>query len=306
MKFKIKDKVKLSKNSEYYYQAKEFKGTITKITNEHLPYDVTFINNYKNSYGDKDLELITKNKNMPKQIGFSNWLKTYFNLNIESTKNNLQDTKYRLSEANKLLKTLNSDHKKLEELKLKHSLGINILGQYANSIISRTDDKNYYQSNIKRYNNIIAKTKEKKLTPKEIEQTFKELKNNKNITNIITNEDYIFITTKSLKNKEKETLGRFFIRIDKELNPNIYIKNMDYQTEHEEPYDHYHIRDGHPCLDEYKDIITKYSETRNLYFVIDTIITFIKEGDNPHSYYINKDDWFEKRIKNNINIHNLI
>ncbi len=71
-------------------------------------------------------------------------------------------------------------------------------------------------------------------------------------------------------------------------------------------YDHYHIDNGNPCLDEYKDIINKYSEEKQLYFVMDTIIQYLVYGDNDHSCYCNKDDWFQYRKKYKRNITTLL
>jgi len=233
----------------------------------------------------------------PKKTGFSSWLENYYNSLSLSAQQDRERYEKEVKRLTKTIATLRKDLKILQPIKLKHTIGENLIENY-NSILERSlTHRKGYNIEIKQIDQKTIETKKSKTN----KITYKQLLSHKKIDNIIENNGYLCIITKKLKNHEKNTLGRYFIRISIDEKPSIEIRNLDYlccansNENYMNGYDHYHISAGNPCLEGYKDVINKYSETRQLYFVIDTIIHFLINGDSPGDYYINKDDWFENR-----------
>jgi len=168
-----------------------------------------------------------------------------------------------------------------------------------NSDMSR---KSEFDDKIKQKNDQIIEIEEKieklssvreemdtRLSKLNSDKVYKKLRNHPKIEKIEINNNELNVITKKLKLKG-HNIGHFKFTFDP-TNNRLFIRNLEYVVEG--ALDHWHVKNGDPCLADWKPVLWRYIDTFQIFFFIDTLIHYLLLAQGTHHAYKSFDEWIK-------------
>jgi len=216
--------------------------------------------------------------------GFSHWLNVY----TKSRRSVINDKIKRLINEKKVfLNRIKEYQKKLNNKRISK----------LTKILYQTQKKEVKQYVINKSRTITElKASKQNILNSNPTELYKLLLQHKQITGVIVDNDKLIISTKLLKTQQNQVLGRYkiILRPTKLHIEEYEIRNLDYRYYDD---DHYHVQNGHPCLGEFRDILSQYDKCANLRLVIDSLIYFLINAYTYDDSHCSKTQWNRSKRK---------